>query len=135
MTTSHNRSHPLKGIVSTNDDPTRCAECSAYIVDRGKALLNNCCGKSVCFQCWPHSDPPCPLCHSSGDSRVSIGRLKKHAKSGRPWAQFALGICYQRGVRVKQSAVECRRWYEKAAKQNHPDAVFNIANLYMRGLG
>lgn len=30
---------------------------------------------------------------------------------------------------------ESRRWYEKAAKQNHPDAVYNIGSLYMKGRG
>ena len=138
MTTSHNRSHPLKGIVNTNDDPTRCAACSACIVDRMKTVVSYCCGAMLCLQCWPPDSvaaSPCQLCHSSGASRASIGRLKKHAKSGRPWAQLSLGSRYWTGVGITKSVAECRRWNEKAAKQNHPDAVYNIGNLYMSGQG
>jgi len=139
MTTSHNRSHPLKGIISSNDDPNLCAVCSVCIVDRQETSLNNCCGAAICRQCWPqpvkYPIAPCPLCHSSGASRASIGRLKKHAKSGRPWAQFALGVCYSHGLQVKQSVTDGRRWYEKAAKQNHPDAAYSIGSLYLNGQG
>ena len=57
--------------------------------------------------------------------KEAIGALKKHAKKGAAWAQFILGDCYEFGQRVSQSDYEAKRWYEKAAKQGHPRALYS----------
>jgi len=36
---------------------------------------------------------------------------------------------------ANQSVAESRRWYEKAAKQNHPDAVDSFGVFYAKGQG
>ena len=60
--------------------------------------------------------------------------LKKHAKRGGPWAQFALALKYEIGTSLVLSYEDARLWYTKAARQNHPDALHNLGVLYKLGV-
>ena len=137
-TATNNCSHPLQGIVSTNDDPTRCAFCPKTIdTFRNNGFTLCCCGKMVCIECvLKGATPtggfvPCELCHGN---RTSIKALKKHAKRGSAWAQFGLGAKYETGGSLTLSYEDARLWYTKAARQNHPDALHNLGCLYKKGV-
>ena len=132
MTTTPQCSHPLKGIVNTNDDPNRCAICSDFVAHRREGYTLNCCGTMACSKCISSGNPdPCVLCNGNP---YSIKALKKHAKRGRAWAQFALARRYERGNALTQSYENSRLWYTKAARQNHPDALHNLGCLYKEGV-
>ena len=142
--TSH---HPLKGIVNTNDDPTRCAGCQLRIDwhDEDGSIMLTCCGKTLCKACddeegystalGPSGKPLqlfcCIFCREPATRGLSpkeiVGRMKKHAKRGHAWAQYALGCIHSDGeLSASQSSFEAKRWFEKAAKQNHPVACFEL---------
>jgi len=142
----------LRGITSTNDDPYACAHCSnpfSVDVDRKtRGMTKICCGKCVCCDC---SDPDslltvigagraqrCSFCNSPAivGNKEKVGILKKHAKKGTAWAQQQLAACYDSGVYVSQSDhYEAKRWFEKAAKQGHPDAMCRLAFFFLEGRG
>ena len=147
--------HPLKGIVNTNDDPTRCARCQVGIDlyrEYGFVLLS-CCGKTICDTCadrhgrsmtrralgtplQPHHCAFCPeLATHSLTLKEFVSILKKNSKKGHAWAQHSLGLIYLNGaLSVSQSYFEAKRWFEKAARQNHPDALHNLGCLYKEGI-
>jgi len=76
----------------------------------------------------------CLLC---GDitAGTDIGRLKKHAKKGKPWAQFVLGSRFFKGKCMTQSYFEAVRWYRKAASQGHPEANLWLSKACLLGKG
>ena len=141
--------HSLKGIVSTNDDPNKCALCSIPFPVEGMekfAFLAYCCGKRACEGCavdlhrligQGRGRHRCTFCNSlSSTSRKSeIGHLKKHAKKGKPWAQFVLGVSHEFRDGNLRSYHDAKRWYEKAAKQGHPHAMEFLASFYVHGHG
>jgi len=126
----------LKGILSTNDDPDLCALCLGELpMPTGSAVLY-CCGKGVCDRCVDSgfsAGSACPLCKSS--SPQGIGALKKHAKKGRPWAQYHLGLVHIEGCRVPESDFEAVRWLRKASKQGHPGAFLFLSHHHIDGIG
>lgn len=151
MTTNNNNSrtspHPLKGIVNTNDDPTRCARCHLCIdwYDDDGGIILTCCGKTLCTACddeegysmalgpsGKHLLPfRCIFCREPATRGLSpkeiASRVKKRAKRGHAWAQFSLGCLHSDGeLSVSQSSFEAKRWFEKAAKQNHPVAHLEL---------
>ena len=144
MTTTDNP-HPLKGIVNTNDDPTRCAGCHLCIdwYDENGIIILTCCGKTLCTACDDEegysmaSGKPlrCIFCREPATLGLSlkevVSRTKKNAKRRHAWAQLALGRIYSGGrLSVSQSTFEAKRWFEKAAKQNHPVAYFELASIF-----
>mmetsp|Transcript_32216 Transcript_32216/g.70815 ORF Transcript_32216/g.70815 Transcript_32216/m.70815 type:complete len:365 (+) Transcript_32216:258-1352(+) len=141
----------LKGITSTNDDPDACAFCSDpfFMVDLERKIngaVNICCGKSICLNCNDYDrtfigagrSKRCSFCNSPaivGD-KGNIGALKKHAKKGAAWAQFVLGNWFEYGSNsLSKSEHDAKRWYEKAAKQGHPEAMVRLGNFYLDGVG
>ena len=139
----------LKGIVSTNDNPGACAFCCVpfpVIIIVTKSCYSYCCGKRICLVCKSAGRAAirsgntnrCAFCNASfpySSSNDGIGRLKKHAKKGATWAQYLLGRCYELGEYVTKSDYEAKRWYEKAARQGHPLAMFGVAEFYKEGCG
>ena len=86
----------------------------------------------ACSKCISSGNPdPCVLCNGNP---YSLKALKKHAKRGRAWAQFALARRYETGNALTQSYENSRLWYTKAARQNHPDALYNLGCLYKEGV-
>ena len=132
--------HPLKGIVNTNDDPTQCARCQQNIDwnDTGDCLLLVCCGKVICDACAGTERFHCIFCRKvrsttrSLNPKEMVSKVKKHAKRGYAWAQLTLGCIYLGGeLSVSQSSFEAKRWFEKAARQNHPAAHHRLARIYL----
>ena len=112
-------SHPLKGILNTNDDPFRCATCLESMGRGRDVIIIYCCGKAVCMNCsnagksYDERADRCLLCNATHTRTIDL--LKKQSKRGRPWAQAQLGIEYHRGNTFTQSYYEAVRWYRKAA--------------------
>ena len=139
---SASSSHPLKGIISTNDDPLRCAVCSSVFPDGlygGYCMLYACCGKQVCRVCdyvdlvFDQKTDRCHMCNSTGIGNIGI--TKKQAKKGHAWAQHLLGEKYWFGESVSESEYNAMRWFRKAASQGHPLALLNLSILYRKGQG
>ena len=145
MTTARSaiaRPHPLKGIISTNDDPLRCAACSSVSPDGlygDYCVLYTCCGKQVCHACneadliFDRKTGRCRMCNTAGIG--NIGVIKKNAKRGHAWAQSLLGQKYKIGEKVSKSAHDAVRWYRRAAAQGHPLALQCLSILYRKGQG
>ena len=132
-------SHPLKGIISTNDDPLHCATCSSAFPDGwyvDYSVIHACCGKQVCHACneanlVDEKASRCLICKTMSN----IGTLKKHAKRGHAWAQSLLGQNYHGGKQVNESYYDALRWYRKAASQGNPLALRGLSILYRKGRG
>lgn len=143
QSTTRFSSHPLKDVVNTNDDPTRCANCLVDFDWFDCDDLAPCCGKAFCDACTDQNvrflrsaargqQVHCGLCRapvSTNSPKEYVSRLKKHAKKGKPWAQFELSCAYSR----EESIFECKRWSEKAAKLNHPGAIYRIGTMHLNG--
>lgn len=129
-------SHPLKGILNSNDDPFRCAACPRSIECAGDSSLNTCCGKMTCLECLEAGKSCdkktniCRLCNAA-----VTNDLKKQAKRGHPWAQQAMGRRYFNGKHVTQSHYDAVRWCRKAAAGGHPDAMLSLSVAARLGEG
>ena len=53
----------------------------------------------------------------------------------RSWAQYNVGVAYDRGEKVKVDYTEARKWYELAAQQGFAEAQCNLGVLYFNGDG
>ncbi len=49
--------------------------------------------------------------------------------------QYGLGVLYDEGRAVQSDIYAALRWYERAARQAHPDAMMQLAFLYATGRG
>ena len=133
----------LKGINSTNDDPKLCAVCSQpfqYGLEAQMSRINLCCGKRACPECADSGrfrDRSVDRCLLCGDTSTGngVGRLKKQAKKGKPWAQFVLGSSFSTGKSVTRSDFEAVRWFRKAASQGHPEANLSLSVFHLWGRG
>ena len=136
-TTPSPASVALKGILNTNDDPVRCANCLGSIDLTDNAPVYSCCGKMVCGNCdlegKVYIENRCCLCNSTNIG--SVGLIKKQAKKGNAWAQNSLALTYHNGIRVTRSSYEAVRWFRKASARGHPSAMINMSVLCRLGEG
>ena len=138
----------LKGIISTNDDPGKCAMCSDPIVLSGeqhatttRSVSMRCCGKQFCDECDPCEDGDCGLALDLlGESRCNfcnalesdIASLSlQKANAGTAWAQYAEGLHH---LHLEQSPRVASLWIMKAAANGHPEAFLRLSEL-CRGEG
>ena len=141
MTEEPSKSHPLKGIINSNDDPWACAACSQPmdLTEKDESFVRvECCGKWTCLECEPILSrvKQCPFCSwPVKRSQTEIfAKLKKMAKKGYAWAQFEFGdVCYDGSFSVKPS--HAFRWFSKASKKNHPQAHMLLGEIFMEGHG
>ena len=147
LTAGVQQQHPLKGIVNSNDDPSRCVACSVFMRDLGKVTVSFCCGRGVCGSC---SDVErelkhCPQCNApkGRSAERPKGRtakevtacLKKHSKKGHPWAQANLAGLYWEGNGIRKSLSEALHWNRQAAKRGNPFAMQEIGSWFLDGIG
>ena len=64
-----------------------------------------------------------------------MAAYKVGAEAGHAPDQFQLGMMYYRGEGVAVDYQQARAWLEKAAAQDHPDAVGSLGGMYGNGLG
>ena len=50
-------------------------------------------------------------------------------------SQYQVGMMYCQGMGVVMDYTQARAWFEKAAAQDHPNAVGQLGVIYMRGEG
>jgi len=80
----------LRGIISSNDDPTLCAHCSVALpegIPTGVGELHITCGSIVCDGCY---DEHTRVCISSR----SYDSFLLQVKAGAPWALLSFAIGY-----------------------------------------
>ena len=69
----------------------------------------------------------------------AINYWKTGAEKGNADCQFSVGLVYQAGERipggVKADPAEYAKWYKLAAEQNQQEAIYHLAQLYLRGDG
>ena len=69
----------------------------------------------------------------------SMKYYKKGAELGDADCQTSMGMLYQAGEDipggVKADPTEAAKWYRMAAEQNHQEAIFHLAQLYLWGQG
>ena len=138
-------SSPLKGIISTNDDPFRCAKCSGPLLgltDVSGHLPTPCCGKVCCKSCDfrlfdDDGAPRCSFCGFSGSISSHVtGTIKKSAKKGHPWAQHFFARALQLGAGgVPESSFDAVRWFRKAVAKGHPDSMVHLGSMLCEGQG
>ena len=117
-----------------------------------------CCGARICETCLVQyakstagAAKPCPLCRAellpSAEYMVSL--LRARAERGNASAQFELATCYdddtpfergrpgtlQSAGGVNFNHVEAKRWYRKAAWQDHRPAIWCVFWIYMEDYG
>jgi hypothetical protein len=73
--------------------------------------------------------------HERGDYAAEVAAIRPLAEQGSTYAQYNLGVLYDRGQGVPQSDALAMQWYEKAAEQGLPQAQVNLAIMYREGQG
>ena len=71
---------------------------------------------------------------AQGDAK-SFNSLYREAWNRNVWAQYRLGICYERGIGIKQNLPLAAEWYGAAAQAGLADAQFSLAECYLSGMG
>lgn len=72
---------------------------------------------------------------SSSDERY-LAELRERVARGDAEAEVALGNLYESGQSVlPPDPARAAEWYRRAADKGHPGAQFNLANMYLDGLG
>ena len=69
------------------------------------------------------------------DYQAAFKHFSEAAEAGYAPSQYALGVMYQRGQGVEESASRAAAWFEKAARQGHASAQFALAKAYLSGRG
>lgn len=69
------------------------------------------------------------------DVKLGLRMLHSAAIAGDANAQFELGNAFFYGTHVKQDYPNAALWMQRAAAQNHPDAVYMMSRIYQNGFG
>ncbi len=73
--------------------------------------------------------------YEAGDFRKALEIFKSLAEKGIPFAQFNLGIMYDKGRGVSQDYAEAVKWYRRAAEQGYAMAKYNLGSMHQNGQG
>jgi uncharacterized protein len=74
-------------------------------------------------------------CYSANDFAAAFEWCQRAADADLAWAQYNLGLMYQKGEGVTPSDAEAAHWYRVAAEQGHADAQQRLADFYYGGQG
>jgi TPR repeat protein len=74
-------------------------------------------------------------CYSEGDLDGAFEWCQRAADGDLAWAQYNLGLMYQKGEGVAPSDAEAAHWYRLAAAQGFADAQQRLGDLYYLGQG
>ena len=69
------------------------------------------------------------------DLNIGLLLLKRAVAVGNPYAQNAVGFCFQNGLGVPKDYYKAVFWYRKAAEQDNAAAQHHLASCYEWGLG
>jgi TPR repeat protein len=70
-----------------------------------------------------------------GDSLTALKEFQSLADDNDASGQYGLGIMYDLGEEVSQSAEQAAKWYKLSAEQGHADAQNNLGVMYEEGEG
>ena len=70
-----------------------------------------------------------------GDSLTALKEFQSLADDNDANGQYGLGIMYDLGAEVPQSAEQAAKWYKLSAEQGHADAQNNLGVMYEEGEG
>lgn len=74
-------------------------------------------------------------CYSASDFAGAFAWCQRAADGELAWAQYNLGLMYQKGEGVARSEAEAAHWYRLAASQGFADAQQRLGDLYYLGHG
>ena len=74
-------------------------------------------------------------CYSAGDLDGAFEWCQRAADGELAWAQYNLGLMYQKGEGVGRSAAEAAHWYGLAASRGFAEAQQRLGDLYYLGQG
>jgi TPR repeat protein len=74
-------------------------------------------------------------CYSASDFAGAFEWCQRAADADLAWAQYNLGLMYQKGEGVTRSDAEAAHWYRLAAAQGHAYAQQRLADFYYDGQG
>ena len=74
-------------------------------------------------------------CYSAGDLDGAFEWCQRAADGELAWAQYNLGLMYQKGEGVARSEAEAAHWYGLAAAQGFAEAQHRLGDLYYLGQG
>lgn len=77
----------------------------------------------------------CFRCYTASDFAGAFQWCQRAADGNLAWAQYNLGLMYQKGEGVDRSDAEAAHWYQLAAAQGFADAQQRLADLYYLGHG
>jgi uncharacterized protein len=72
---------------------------------------------------------------NKGDSLTALKEFQSLADDNDARGQYGLGIMYDLGEGVPQSAEQAAKWYQLSAQQGHADAQNNLGVMYEEGEG
>ena len=78
----------------------------------------------------------CPMCRAPQvpfGSKEHVDRLQRWTQRGKSWAQFSLGVSYNKGRGVKYDPKRACELYKLAADQGHHFAQYNLGCMYRKG--
>lgn len=61
--------------------------------------------------------------------------FQKAAEAGLPYAEYALGFCYENAHGVEKDPFKAFSWYERAAQHAHTESMRCLADCYLYGFG
>ncbi len=73
--------------------------------------------------------------YKKGDYVTAVREFRIAAEQGNAYAQYILGVMYDRGQGVPQDYTEAVKWYRKAAEQRDANAQNNLGAMYYQGQG
>src|SRR5262249_52017634 len=68
-----------------------------------------------------------------GQYAVAFDQWRRAAEGGDARSQYGLGYLYQFGLGVSADDLEAKAWYQKAADQGEPNALFALGLIYEAG--
>ena len=75
------------------------------------------------------------IAYQSGDYATALREWEPLAIQGEAFAQFNLGLMYDRGQGVPQDYRVAVKWYRHAAEQGYSYAQFSLGVMYAKGQG
>lgn len=73
--------------------------------------------------------------YKQGDFKEAFALWEKSAWQGDAYAQYNLGVCYNKGEGVEQDYNEAVKWFTKSAEQGDASAQCDLGKCYYNGLG
>ena len=73
--------------------------------------------------------------YNRGDYAAALAEWRPLAEQGDAFAQYSLGVMYDKGWGVPQDYTEAARWYRMAAEQGDASAQNNLGLMYAKGEG